>query len=142
MIARGIALVAVMLPLLASANDMSQGDPQLDYMLQCQGCHLADGRAIPEAGIPTMNDLADRFFGAPGGRDFLVQVPGSSQAPLSDRALASLMNWMLERFQTRTPRQPIRPYTEEEVARARARTPIDVTATRARLLAHSEQARD
>lgn len=122
-----------------SAFAQSQGDPELDYMLQCQGCHMADGTGKPDVGVPTMVGLVERFLGLPGGRAYLVQVPGVDQAPLDDRAIADLMNWLLDRYRGNDAKTSFEPYTEDEVKAYRAETPIDAPATRARLLALAAQ---
>ena len=111
-----------------------QGDPRLDYVLQCQGCHLADASGAPDAGVPRMAGFVGRFTRVEGGRAYLVQVPGVSQAPLSNRALAELLNWMLVEFSADELPQPFEPYSEAEVARHRAGHPIDVPVVRARLI--------
>jgi cytochrome c553 len=118
----------------APAQQQSQGDPQLDYMLQCQGCHGADGNGTPAVGVPTLIGLADRFLELPEGRAYLVGVPGVTQAPLDNRAIANLMNWILRRYAADPAEVAFKPYSEEEVAAHRAKVPIDVVATRARLL--------
>lgn len=129
-----LLVFATLAPPVAVADGQSQGDPQLDYMLQCQGCHGANGTSKPGAGVPSMVGLAGRFLDDPEGRAYLVQVPGVSQAPLDDRAIADLLNWILERFGTEGDRKPIEPYTQSEVTAYRAMEPIDVAATRARLI--------
>ncbi len=122
------------LPTTARSDD-SQEDPRLDYMLQCLGCHGTKGDARPDAGIPTMVDLVPRFLGTAEGREFLLRVPGVSQAPLSDAAVANLMNWLLTTYRSTDTPMPFAPYDAGEVARARRLEPLDVAATRARLLA-------
>jgi hypothetical protein len=78
----------------------------------------------------------------PGGRAYLVQVPGVAQAPLDDRAIASLMNWILERYRSDPDQPAFTRYSEKEVAGYRAKGPIDVAATRARLVeARAQRAR-
>ncbi len=129
-----LLVFAILAPAVAGADGQSQGDPRLDYMLQCQGCHGANGTSKPEAGVPSMIGLAGRFLDDPEGRAYLVQVPGVSQAPLKDRAIADLLNWILERFGTDSEKRPIEPYTRNEVTAYRAMEPIDVAATRARLI--------
>lgn len=126
-------------PVLAQQTEQSQGDPRLDYMLQCQGCHGADGFGSAKAGVPSIVGLGSRFLGVPEGRAYLVQVPGVAQAPLDDRAIAALMNWILERYRSGAERTGFDPYDEKEVARYRAEGPIDVAATRARLVARREK---
>ena len=56
------------------------------------GCHLADGRGAPEQGVPSMRGLAGRLLTLPGGREYLVQVPGVMNSGLSDADTARLMN--------------------------------------------------
>ena len=118
-------------PALAAA-----ASPETDYMLQCQGCHRADGSGFGE-GVPDLRDQIGRFLHVPGGREFLVRVPGSAQAPLSDAALAAVLNWMIERFGPAAVAADFRPYSAAEVAAAR--TPLlDVEGERGRLLAAME----
>ena len=117
----------------AAAAGQGQGDPRLDYILQCQGCHLADGSASRD--VPALKDRIGRFIEVPGGRAYLVQVPGVAQAPLSDAALARLLNWLLLRFSAEELPEPFVPYTASEVSRHRRGPPLDVVATRRALLA-------
>ena len=59
--------------------------PALDYMLHCRGCHLADGTGSPGA-VPSLTGLFGKFLWVPGGREYLVRVPGSAKSPLSAQA--------------------------------------------------------
>jgi mono/diheme cytochrome c family protein len=104
------------------------GKPQVDYMLQCQGCHGAEGRGAPGT-VPSLAGVG-RFLAVPGGREFLVRVPGSSQSALDDGELAEVLNWMIRRFDPRD----FAPYTAEEVARVRRPPLDDVEAVRGELL--------
>ena len=54
---------------------------QTHYMLNCQGCHLPDGTGYGNK-VPDMKNQLGRFLTVNGGREFLVQVPGSATAPL------------------------------------------------------------
>jgi hypothetical protein len=85
-----------------------------------------------------MAGFVGRFVGLDGGRAYLVQVPGVAQAPLGDRAIAGLLNWMLVRFSRSELPDPFVPYTAKEVSEYRSRAPIDVAATRAELLSRLE----
>ncbi len=115
-------------------------DPALDYMLNCQGCHRADGAATPDS-VPALAGSVARFLAVPGGREFLVQVPGVSQAALDDVTLAALMNWLVERFDTAHVPPGFRPYTAAEIGTLR-RTPLtDVDGVRARLVAAMDASR-
>jgi Cytochrome c len=126
----GGALVA--LALTAGPASAVSG-PALDYTLECAGCHRADGSGTP-GGVPALRDSVARFMAVPGGRDYLVRVPGAAQAPLDDGALAAVLNWMLERFDAANVPAGFTPFTAEEVRRLRAHPLVDVEGTRKHLL--------
>ena len=48
--------------------------------------------AIPP-NVPTLHDELGRMMRVEAMRAYLVQVPGSSQTPLSDQELADVVNW-------------------------------------------------
>jgi mono/diheme cytochrome c family protein len=104
--------------LVAAAGAARAESPALDYMLQCQGCHRADGGATPGS-VPPLAGLVARFLDVPGGREYLVRVPGSSQSPLGDAELAELLNWIVHRFGPAQAAADSAPFTAEEVARVR-----------------------
>jgi hypothetical protein len=114
--------------------------PHVDYALECQGCHRADGAGTPDT-VPTLAGSVARFLAVPGGREYLVQVPGVAQAPLDDASLAAVMNWMLERFDEAHVPPGFRPYDAAEVGRLRAAPLTDVDGVRRRLLGAIEAAR-
>ncbi len=114
-------------------------DPQLDYMLQCQGCHLSDGAGAAGA-VPSFVDFVGTFLGVPGGREYLVRVPGSSQSSLDDARLAAVLNWILKRFDPDSLGDDFLPFTAEEVARVRRPPLTDVAALRRELLSQVEAA--
>jgi len=132
-------LLGIALALLAGGAEAE--DPRVLYLLHCQGCHLADGAGRPGA-IPSLVGVA-RFAAAPEGRAYLVGVPGSAQAPLSDAVLAEVLNWMLAAFGPAEVAARVAPFEAAEVARYR--TPLaDVAGARARALeavARAEQGR-
>jgi mono/diheme cytochrome c family protein len=107
--------------------------PEIDYMLNCQGCHLSDGQGFPGS-VPDLRGAMGRFAGVPGGRAYLVQVPGSRNAPIDDAALAAVLNWMMDTFSASTRPADYAPFTREEVARARAESVVDIAGRRAALL--------
>ncbi len=100
--------------------------------MHCAGCHKADG-AGQSGVVPSLVGSA-RFLGVPGGREFLVRVPGVAQSPLDDAALAAVLNWSLARFSARELPADFAGYTAEEVAALRAHPLVDVEATRRELL--------
>ncbi len=114
-----IALILILffIPSFAQAKD-----PQLNYMMECQGCHGADGSGGLET-IPAMNNQLAKFLAIPGGREFLVKVPGVAQSSLSDAETTAVLNWMLNRFGPSEIAQSYPPYTVEEVSRLR-KTPL------------------
>lgn len=107
---------------------------QFDYMLNCQGCHLPDGRGFPARNVPDLRGHMGKFLMVAGGREFLVQVPGSAQSGLSDAALARLLNWMLETFSPRQLPPSFTPFTPEEVAYLRQEPIIFVSGIREQLV--------
>jgi mono/diheme cytochrome c family protein len=108
---------------------------QANYMLNCQGCHRADGSGLPGS-VPSMRGFVGRFLAIPGGREFLVQVPGSANAPLNDSELAELLNWILTTMSNEHLDDGFDYYTADEVSRARAVVLQDVAKTRAELVAN------
>jgi hypothetical protein len=112
--------------------------PELDYLLQCRGCHGATGEGTAGR-VPTLVEEPARLLRAPGGRAYLVRVPGVAQAPLDDAALAALLNWMLAAFSPATLPPDFAPYQPAEVARLRATPLADATATRSTLTPYLDQ---
>jgi len=108
-------------------------------MLQCQGCHLADGSGAPGS-VPSLRDLVGRFLAVEGGREFLVRVPGSSQSALDDDRLAAVLNWLIREFDPSSATEGFVPFDAAEVARVRRPPLTDVEGERARLLAELEDA--
>ncbi|MDF9618416.1 hypothetical protein P5705_12235 [Pseudomonas entomophila] len=126
---------ALTLALLAFVGSALATEPrQFDYMLNCQGCHLPDGSGNPGRGVPAFPGQLGKFLGVPGGREYLVQVPGSALSGLSDDALAGVLNWMLARFDASHLPTDFKPYSGAEVRQWRGAVPADVEATRKRLL--------
>ena len=121
----------------ASASSTAAGTvlhgAHLDYVMHCQGCHLEDGRATTDV-VPALMGSVGSFMGVPGGREYMVRVPGSANAPISDARLAELLNWMVERFGGQQTPRNWRRYTTEEVAQQRYLPLLDLEANRAELL--------
>ncbi len=107
--------------------------PSVEYALNCQGCHRADGAGTPGS-VPPLAGSVARFLAVPGGREYLVQVPGVAQAPLDDATLAAVVDWMLHRFDPDHIPAAFTPYTADEIARLRTKPLVDVEGTRRRLL--------
>ena len=105
-----------------------------NYILNCQGCHLPDGSGS-KGNVPKMNDFVGYFLHVPGGREFIVQVPGAASAPISDRELADVMNWMLLNFSRNELPEPFEPYSAEEIGKLREEPLIDILQRREELIA-------
>lgn len=112
----------------------STGDPSLDFVLHCQGCHQAGGLGLPGA-VPQLKDSVARFASIPGGREYLSRVPGVAQSQLDDVAIAALLNWMLPYFDSAHLPADFRPFTAAEVGPLRRKPLVGASAVRASLLA-------
>jgi hypothetical protein len=118
---------------LAAPPAHAVGGPELDYTLECEGCHRADGSGTPGS-VPALHDSVARLLAVPGGREYLPRVPGVAQAPLDDAALAAVLNWLLDRFDHARVPAGFTPYTADEVGRLRKQPLLNVEAERTRLL--------
>ena len=107
--------------------------PALNYLLQCQGCHLPDGAGTPGT-VPAFDGQIARFLSVSGGREYLVRVPGSAQSPLDDAELAELLNWMVVRFGPAKDAADAPRFSADEVGRLRSRPLTDVASARQRLV--------
>jgi hypothetical protein len=108
-------------------------EPSVNYQLQCMGCHTPDGSGAAGR-VPSMRPTLLPFSAVAAGRQYLVQVPGASQSPLSDAELADLLNWMLENLSDGPRGFAFTHYTAAEVASYRRKPLVEVRATRERLL--------
>ena len=108
---------------------------QFNYMMHCQGCHGAEGAGAADGAVPTMNGFLGNFLKVDRGREFLVRVPGSANADLSDAALAEVLNWLLPRISAAQVPEDFEPYNELEVGQWRAEPLEDVAGLRERLIA-------
>ena len=107
-----------------------------NYMLNCMGCHIADGSGAAGK-VPSLRDSLVRLASSAAGRRYLVEVPGAAQSLLSNLELAQLLNWMVRNLSARAVPPEFVDFTESEVAGYRRTPLIDVRAERARLLGSS-----
>lgn len=119
MSALGAVLALVMTAQGAAAPSHEAALARQDWFLNCQGCHKPD--ASGTADVPRMAGEVARFLHVPGGRDYLIRVPGVAHAPLSDQRLASLVNWMLAVFDGGHVPEDFQPYESAEVGALRQR---------------------
>ena len=106
---------------------------QANYMLNCMGCHLADGSGAAGK-VPSVRDSLVILTGSSAGRRYLVQVPGASQSPLSDLELAQVLNWMVRNLSARPVPADFAEFTAAEIAAYRRSPLVNVRETRAQLL--------
>ena len=126
---RRFAFIAALL----MASAASAQPPRIQYMIHCLGCHTMDGTGVPGK-VPNLRTEMPALLHVEGGREYMVQVPGSAQAPLSDAEVAAVLNFILDEFAEVDLPSGFQPYTAEEVARLRPDAPVDITETRAKLL--------
>jgi hypothetical protein len=119
------------LPLLLAPE--ARADPHTDYMLDCMGCHRADGSGVAGK-VPDMRASLAPLSATAAGRRYLVQVPGVAQSPLSSRDLAQLLNWMMHHLSGQPVPKGFEAFTPREVAADRKTPLVDVVGTRQRLL--------
>ena len=112
-------------------------DTRTDYLLHCSGCHLPDGSGAPDD-VPSLRNNLGWIVRVAEGRDYLVRVPGSSQALLNDAELAAVINWVLTEFNAETLADDFKPLTAREVGRARSDVLMDPLKFRAELWRHYE----
>jgi mono/diheme cytochrome c family protein len=105
----------------------------INYMLHCQGCHLADGSGKPGA-VPALAGSVARFARIPEGRRYLLRVPGASLSPLSDAELAEVINYMVQRFGPADAAADAAAFSAEEVTASRRPALLEVERVRAGVL--------
>ena len=120
-------------PILILFSDSAYCDPKNNYKLHCMGCHLTDGRGMPPE-VPRFDSTLGKIVSTAAGRKYLVQVPGSSQAPISDAELAGLLNWLLKEFAGNSLPKRFVPYSKAEITRYREHILKDPKLARVELL--------
>ncbi len=114
---RAICAIALFLSCWAvQAKEISGA--HFNYIMHCQGCHLPDGAGTPDK-VPALKQELGRFLQVKGGREFLIQVPGTSQSALSDKEVADVLNWILENFSPDELPADFVPYTTKEISQHR-----------------------
>jgi hypothetical protein len=122
-----------MLVVFAAAPPARAESPQNLYTLNCWGCHRANGEGVAGTAPPLIN--AADFLKVPGGREYLIRVPGVSQSMLDDADTALVMNWILETFSKGRVPADFPPFTAAEIHHARAEPHLfDISEIRTQLL--------
>jgi hypothetical protein len=127
-------VIAAMVSCWLGTTSALAASPQTNYMMACQGCHLADGRGTPGK-VPSLKGEIAKFLHVDGGRAFLVQVPGTSQSSLNNLETAEVLNWILTTMDPEHLPNGFVPYSEDEVAILRVHKLTDITSVRERLVA-------
>ncbi|MDE0911419.1 MAG: cytochrome c [Myxococcota bacterium] len=115
MSSRTLVVITWMLMMSAAFSVNAERPTEEAYVLHCSGCHGLDGTGIPGF-VPSLRELAG-LLEKEGGRAYLARVPGVAQAPLPDRELAALLNWVMEEL---SGAQNYARYTSGEIGRWRA----------------------
>ncbi|MBF6569244.1 MAG: cytochrome c [Candidatus Binataceae bacterium] len=113
------------------SHDKFSAPAQL-YVMNCWGCHQPHGEGIAGA-VPRLKDTVGYFLQVPGGREYLIEVPGVAGSSLSNAQVAQVMNWMLSAFSSDQLPTDFKPYTEAEVAKYRPHQLNNIGVVRARL---------
>jgi mono/diheme cytochrome c family protein len=107
---------------------------EANYMLNCMGCHLADGSGATGK-VPSVRESLLILSRSRAGRRYLVQVPGASESPLSDLELAQVLSWMVRNLSAAPVPADFTDFSVSEVSAYRRFPLVDVRETRAQLLA-------
>jgi mono/diheme cytochrome c family protein len=122
--------IAVLIATLAiSSAALAGGSPAELYTLNCWGCHKPRAEGIPGT-VPRLADSMADFLRVPGGREYLVEVPGVAASALSNAEIAEVLNWLLVTFNKAEMPAEFKPYTAAEIAKYRPHQLIRITETR------------
>ncbi len=137
------ALLLAVLPLAwadeTGVNAAAISKARVNYMINCQGCHAHNGAASRDGDVPRMKDYVGNFLRVPNGRAYLVQIPGTASAPIPDKELAQLLNWMLVNIGGKSTPANFEPFDESEVGRLRRSPLTEVDTIRRKLINAIEQ---
>lgn len=134
-----VLTISLLLSVPASANEATDKVAKFNWMMNCQGCHQANG-AGSKGGAPDMRGIVSKFLSVDGGREYLAQVPGVAYAPMGDDELAELVNWLLKEYDNNNLPSDFVPFTGEEIGILR-KLPLveDAPVLRTKLLAHIKE---
>ena len=106
---------------------------EMNYLLNCASCHQVNGKGTPGS-VPGLDEYLGKFAQHPATRAFPAQVPGATGAPISDKELADVLNWILYTMNRAQLRQDFKPYSAEEVGEYRQTPVLDIEKTRKALI--------
>lgn len=117
---RRSALTAALLAAFVAAACPASGETARTlYLLKCSGCHRADGQGAADAGVPPFPGFIADLARDPGGRTYMLHVPGVASSGLNDADLTAVLNYLLDRW-SGAPAAGAKPFTPQEVAALRA----------------------
>lgn len=128
---RALALLAALGACAAAQADDARA--KQNYQLNCMGCHGEDGNGL-EGHVPSLRGTLSKISSLPQGREYVLRVPGVTQATLSSEEIAEVLNWVLYEFNASDGAKQVRPFTAGEVSKSRTRPLLEIGATRARVL--------
>jgi len=129
----GRVLLAMGMLYLSSAEIARSFTPEVNFQLQCMGCHQRDGSG-QRGRVPSLRRTLVPMSSLPQGREFVMRVPGVAQAPLSDEDIAAVLNWMVRHMSDIRITPGFKDYSADEIHRERSRPLTDVTVARMRVL--------
>ncbi len=131
-----VILIAALAPISAFSVlrcAFAGGPPAELYTLNCWGCHKPHAEGIPGT-VPRLAHSMGDFLKVPGGREYLVEVPGVAASSLTDAEVAEVLNWLLHTFNEPELPAGFKPYTAAEVAEYRPHQLVKITETRDELV--------
>jgi len=108
-------------------------EPKVAYWLHCAGCHRLDGSGAPPE-VPTLIGEPGRVAALPGGRDYLIRIPGVAQAGIDDAGLADVVNYVLRTFSAESLPPDFPAFQPGEVGRLRQQVLKDPLKRRSEIL--------
>jgi cytochrome c553 len=107
----------------------ASASPAQDYMLYCMGCHGAQAQGVPGK-IPPLAHALGRYMRTPGGRNYVLRVPGAANSALSDAQLTAVLNWLAQQFNSEDLTADVALFSVSEVSAARHAPLASVLAAR------------
>ena len=129
------AVWALLIATLMSLAEPLRASPQTDFLLHCSGCHGQAGAGTPDGGIPDFRGYVSSFMLSPEGQEYNLHVPGVTSAGLSDKEIAEVMNYVMQRWGLPSHLKQAPLFTKEEVANRAQKTISDVVPLRRQVAA-------
>lgn len=132
-LAAAALFTSLMLSPLAAAQPATDS-AKAAFLLKCSGCHRPDGQGVLSGGVPPFPGFIGALAADPGGRAYMLHVPGVTGSGLKDADLAAVLNYLLDEWSA-LPAGRIRRFTPDEVAALRAQRIDDIVSYRRTLVA-------